>query len=150
MPWFALPTINTFTWWVIVESWCADNDYNMFLNFLLHPDLQKFCGIDLTELFPDLKPDDSQMVVTVWVCNAMGLLPLSYCLIQSGLFAKRIIMWNRKVDSNSFHLKLIIENLLFSDDYKVSLSKLKKIQFNGEHDVEIMVYVDDLRITAAS
>lgn len=57
-PWFALPTIDSFAWWVIVGTWCADNDYgDMFLNFPLHLDLQKFCGIDLSDLFPELAPN---------------------------------------------------------------------------------------------
>ena len=58
--WFALPMINMFACWVIAGSWWADNNYgDMFLKFPLHIDLQKFCGVDLTELFPELKPDDS-------------------------------------------------------------------------------------------
>ena len=48
-PWFALPTIDTMTRWTLAGTWLADNDYGeMFLNFPMHPDLQKYCGIDLT------------------------------------------------------------------------------------------------------
>ena len=54
-PWFALPTLDTMAQWVIAGTWLADNDYgDCFLNYPLHPDLQKFCGIDLSQLFPNL------------------------------------------------------------------------------------------------
>lgn len=33
---------------------CADNDYGeMFLNFPLHKDLQKYCGVDLSQIFEE-------------------------------------------------------------------------------------------------
>lgn len=51
-PWFALPTVDSVAWWVVVGSWLANNDYRkQFLNFPLHPDLQRYCGADLTQLF---------------------------------------------------------------------------------------------------
>jgi hypothetical protein len=54
-PWFALPTIDSMSRWVITGAWLADNDYGeMFLNFSLHPDLRKYCGVDLSQLFPEL------------------------------------------------------------------------------------------------
>ena len=102
-PWFALPTINTFACWMIVGIWCVDNNYSdVFLKSSLHPDLHKFCGVDLTELFPKLNSNDCQMLVAAWVCNDMGLSPLPYCSIQSGPLAKTIIIGNRKIESNPF------------------------------------------------
>ena len=45
-----------------------DNDYgDMFLNFPLHPDLQKFYGIDLSDLFLELAPNEAQIVAETWV-----------------------------------------------------------------------------------
>ena len=102
-PWFALPTIDTFAWWVILGTWCADNDYgDMFFNFLLFLDLQKFCSIDLIELFLELVPNTAQMVVVTWVQNAMGFSPSSYCYIQGGHLAKRIIIGNPNVEKTLF------------------------------------------------
>ena len=67
-PWFALPTVDTMTRWVIAGTWLADNDYgDCFLNYPLHPDLQKFCGIDLSQLFPDLTRLEAQLLVGVWI-----------------------------------------------------------------------------------
>ena len=71
-PWFALPTVDTMSRWVIAGSWLVDNDYgDMFLNFPLHPELQKFCGINLSQLYPEMTKDQSQMYVGVLLCNAM-------------------------------------------------------------------------------
>jgi hypothetical protein len=63
-PWFALPTIDSMSQWVIVGAWLADNDYGeMFLNFPLHPDLRRYCGVDLTQLFPELIKDGKDSVI---------------------------------------------------------------------------------------
>ena len=41
-PWFALPTADSMAQWVLPGCWLADNDLgDCFLNFPLHPDLQK-------------------------------------------------------------------------------------------------------------
>ena len=97
-PWFAMPNVDTMTRWIVAGSWLADNDYgDMFLTFNLHPDLQKFCGIDLSQLFPELLPNDSQKLIGIWVRNAMGLRPSPYSSIQGGLCAKLLIIGDRKV-----------------------------------------------------
>jgi hypothetical protein len=46
-PWFALPTVTEMARTVLPWYWCANNDYGkMFLNFPLHEDLHKYCGVD--------------------------------------------------------------------------------------------------------
>jgi hypothetical protein len=88
-PWFALPTINSMSWWVIAGAWLADNDYGeMFLNFPLHPDLRRYCGVVLTQLFPELIKDGKGSVIGQWMRNAMGLRGLHYCSVQGCLRAK--------------------------------------------------------------
>ena len=63
-PWFALPTINTMTRWTVAGTWLADNDYGeMFLNFPMHPDLQPYCGIDVTQFFPEHKKEGDDLTV---------------------------------------------------------------------------------------
>lgn len=148
---YALPTVDSFARWVGMGSWLQDNDFaDMFLNFPLHPSLQKYCGIDLSELFPELCPNDSQVIVTAWVHNAMGLSPSSYCSIQSVLLAKIIIKGDRRDKENPFHWKQIEHNLPFSEDYKASLPRLKKIRSDGQHGCEVIIYVDDQRIVGPS
>ena len=80
----------------------------------------------------------------------MGLSPLPYCLIQSGLVARRIIMGNRKTESNPFHWDHIVQNLPFSKNYKSLLPKIKKVQCDGLLGSNIVIYVDNDRINAAS
>jgi hypothetical protein len=79
-PWFALPTIDSMSRWVIAGASLADNDYGeMFLNFPLHPDLRKYCGVDLSQLFPELIKDGKNSVIGQWMQNAMGLRGSPYC-----------------------------------------------------------------------
>ena len=66
-PWFALPTVDTMTRWVIAGTWLADNDYgDCFLNYPLHPDLQKFCGINLSQLFAKIQLNLQANIVKIF------------------------------------------------------------------------------------
>jgi len=80
----------------------------------------------------------------------MGLSQSPYCSIQSGLLAKRLIIGDRTDEDNPFHWDHIEENLPFSETYKASLPKLKKVRVDGLHGSEIIVYVDDIRDVAAT
>ena len=81
-PLFPLLTTESMTRWVTVGSWLADNDYReCFLNFLLHPDLCIYCGVDLTRLFPETCDTKACMVVGVWLRCAMGLCSSPYNVI---------------------------------------------------------------------
>ena len=81
-----LPTADTMTHWVTAGSWLADNGYGeQFLNFSLHPDLQKFCGVDLIQFFPQLDDDKLCKIVGVWLRSAMGLKSSPYNLVQGAL-----------------------------------------------------------------
>ena len=63
-PQFALPTINRMTRWTLAGTWLANNNYGeIFLNFPMHPDLQKYCGTDVTQLFPDLQKKKADLTV---------------------------------------------------------------------------------------
>lgn len=54
-PWFALPTADTMARWAICGSYLTDNYWeDCFLNFLMHKDIQKFCGVYVMALFPEL------------------------------------------------------------------------------------------------
>ena len=80
----------------------------------------------------------------------MGLSQSPYCSIQSGLLAKRLIIGDRTDVNNPLHWDHIEENLPFSETYKASLPKLKKVRIDGLHGSEIIVYVDDIRDIAAT
>jgi hypothetical protein len=67
-----------------VGYWSGDNDYgNMFLNFWLHAELQKYCGVDLTGLFPEeIDRSNRTTLWKVWARPAMGLRPSPYQAVQ--------------------------------------------------------------------
>ena len=81
-------------------SWLADNDYGeQFLNFPLHPDLKKYCGVGLSQLFLDL---ETKLLVGRCTQNAMGLRPSPYNYVQGALIAKHFIMGDPKEKGNPF------------------------------------------------
>ena len=50
-PWFNLPSSETMARWVLVGSWLGDNDFeDCWLNHELHTSLQKYCGINISDL----------------------------------------------------------------------------------------------------
>ena len=84
-------------------SWLADNDYGeCFLNFPLHPDLRKYCGVDLSQLLPSIDDADACMVVGVWLRCAMGLRSSPYNVIQGALVAKRFVLGKPSNKDNAF------------------------------------------------
>ena len=150
-PWFSLPTIDTMARWVIAGSWLADNDYGeQFLNFPLHPELQKYCGVDLTQLFPELTKPESQLVVGRWTRNAMGLRPSPYSSVQGALIAKHLIMGDPKDKSNPFTWEIIRLNLPGTQDYDATLPWILKMRYDGKLAAGLVQYIDDLRIMAAT
>jgi hypothetical protein len=82
-PWFALPTIKSMTRTLLPGYWCADNDYGkQFLNFELHDDLKPYCGVDLSQLLPEELTEVTRTILAAWSCNAMGLKPSPYGLVE--------------------------------------------------------------------
>jgi hypothetical protein len=117
-PWFSLPTIDTMSRWVIAGSWLADNDYgDMFLNFPLHAKLQKYCGIDLTQLFPNMKAGEASVDVARWLRNAMGLRNSPYAPVQGALRAKHIALGDPKDEDNPFQWDHVQENHPCAQNY---------------------------------
>ena len=141
--WFALPKIDTMTWQTLTGTWLADNNYgDMFLNFLMHKDLQWYCGIDLTQLFPKLIEEGNDCVLICWLQNAMGLKLLPYHCVQGALRAKQIVKGNRRDPKNTFQLDHIEENLPCSKIYNASRPLSLKVQKAGDVASDIVQYVD--------
>ena len=150
-PWFALPTADTMTRWVVTGSWLADNDFgDCFLNFPLSRELQKFCGVDVTHLFPELAADESQKVIGVWLRNAMGLTTSPYASCQAALRAKQIVIGDRKDHDNAYQWEKLLLNLPFAEDYVATLPRIRKVRRDGGLASEVIQYVDDLRLVACS
>ena len=49
------------------------------------PDLQKYCGIDLTRLFPELLEEGVDLLVDAWLQCAMGVTSSPYICTQGAL-----------------------------------------------------------------
>jgi hypothetical protein len=150
-PWFALPTINIMTRWVIAGAWLADNNYGeMFLNFPLHPDLRKYCGIDLLQLFPELVEDGKDSVIAQWMRNAMGLRGSPYASVQGCLRAKRHVMGDPKEVGNLFKWDHFELNLPCSKGYDATKPWIMKMWADGDIALEVVQYVDTVRIIAST
>ena len=110
--WFTLSTINTMIRWTLADTWLADNNYGeMFLNFPMHPDLQKYCGIDVTQLYPDLQKEGGDLTVGSWLRCTMGVKSSPYICPQGGLWVNQIIKGNRLDPKNTFQLDYIEDDL---------------------------------------
>jgi hypothetical protein len=148
-PWFCLPTIETMTRALMPGYWCADNDYGeQFLNFELHDDLKPYYGVDLSQLLPEELNEVTGMILAAWSRNAMGLKPSPYGSVKGTLRAKRVILGDRKKESNPFHWKEIKTNLPGDDGYKANLPWIQKLRHDGFWATELVQYIDDLRTTA--
>ena len=149
-PWFPLPTVDSMVRWAIAGSWLADNDYGeQFLNFPLHPDLRKYCGIDLSQLFPDEDVEGTDnLVVGRWMQNAMGLSHSPYSSVQGSTRAKRAIMGNPRDGNNPFAWHSVRLNLPGTADYNPKLYWMLNEFKDGLVASDIAQYVDDVRIMA--
>jgi hypothetical protein len=150
-PWFTLPTIDSMSRWVIAGAWLADNNYGeRFLNFPLHPDQRKYCGVDMSQLFPELIKDGTDPVIGQCMKNAMGLRGSPYGSVQGCLRAKRHFMGDPKEVGNPFEWDHIELNLPCSKDYDATKPCLKKMRRDGDIASEVVQYVDNVRIIAVT
>ena len=148
-PWFALPTADSMSRWVLPGCWLADNDLgDCFLNFPLHPDLQKYCGIDLADLFPELDAEGKRQVFAMWITNAMGLKNSPVNSVQGVTVAKYHILGNPKEETNPFSWFAVISNLPGSEEYDSSLPWVMKVRRDGSPASSLAGYVDDFRVVA--
>ena len=97
-----------------------------------------------------MKRRNSQMLIGVWIRNAMGLSSSPFNSIQSIMIAKNIIIGDRKDAKNPFHWNEPEKNLPFSESHKASLPQLRKMRLDGRYGLEIVIYVDNVRIVACS
>ena len=97
-----------------------------------------------------MKRYDAQILIVVWIRNAMVLSSSPFYSIQSIMIAKNIIIGDIKDTKNPFHCSKIAENLPFFDSNKASLLKLIKVRVDGRNGLEMVIYVDDVRVIACS
>ena len=151
-PWFALASVDSMLRSVGPGYWSADNDYGeMFLNFWLHPELRKYCGVDLTGLFPDEAAQTEGLKLwEAWARCAMGLRPSPYQAVQTGLQLKHIAMGNRSDPKNVFRWQTVRLNLPGCAEYDPTLPWVSKVREDASIAADVHQYVDDIRVTSAT
>ena len=148
-PWFHIHTVDMMCRSLLPGYWCADNDYGeQFLNFNLHPELQRYCGVDLTQLMGT--PGQENVVLGKWKRCAMGLRPSPYAAVKGALIARRLIMGDRKDRSNPFRWNRVVLNQPGDEDYQGSLPWIMQVREDGKLATAVCQYIDDLRTCAPS
>eukprot|EP00546_Thalassionema_frauenfeldii_P015706 CAMPEP_0178911038 /NCGR_PEP_ID=MMETSP0786-20121207/9447_1 /TAXON_ID=186022 /ORGANISM="Thalassionema frauenfeldii, Strain CCMP 1798" /LENGTH=393 /DNA_ID=CAMNT_0020583389 /DNA_START=728 /DNA_END=1911 /DNA_ORIENTATION=+ len=130
--------------------WCADNDCGEhFLNFPLHPNLQQYCGLDLSKLYPEKMAQRENLLTAVWVRNVMGLKQSPYASVQGALRAKARLEWNSEkemltpsIGTRSGGTTQEVMNMI------LGLAWIAKVDEEGWLATELHQYVDDIQITA--
>jgi hypothetical protein len=99
----------------------GDNDFgDMFLNFQLHVDMQRYPGVDGSDLLwdPDIVPwlekggvDLTEGLTLMWDCPAMGLSCSPYQSVQMGTRGKQMILGDRLQETNRFRWDDVCLNL---------------------------------------
>jgi hypothetical protein len=149
-PWFALPKVEAMTRTVGTKFWCADNDYGeMFYNWWLHDDLRPYCGIDLTQVYPEearYKPKG--VLWNIFTRPAMGLRPSPYQAVQGCLRAKRLMLGDHNSAGNVFQWSTVDLNIPGNPDYRPSDPWVSKRREDSRIAADIHTYVDDNRETA--
>jgi hypothetical protein len=123
----------------------------MFLNFILHENVRKYCGVDIT-YFRSTNPKDARWEAKRpeewerWNRDMMGLTSSPYFAIQQMLWAKEAMYGDRHDAENPFQWDKIKFNLPTTEGYDPSLPWVAKIRVDGTLASEVFIYVDDARI----
>jgi hypothetical protein len=154
-PWFPLPTIETHLPTVDVGSYMGDIDIGeMFLNFMLHPRLRPYAGVDLTPYFGNQIATSGGTTSVIWErwdrCT-MGFKRSPYIAIQGILMAEEFIRGDPQDPNNVFRWEEVELNLPGSSNYVPSKPWMSKLKL-PERTIacDMFIYVDDVRTTGDS
>jgi hypothetical protein len=150
VPRFFLPTIQTHLRAVDKNTYMADVDIGeMFLNFILHRELQSLAGVDLTNYFP--MDDKGSKVWEAWQQAAMGLASSPYQCVQAMGVAEEVIRGDRKEPGNVYRWDTVEMNLPGSEDYDPNRPWVCKLRMDDKRiAADLFIFVDDLRPTGSS
>ena len=151
-PWFPLPTASTLLRMVEQGTWMGDNDAGeCFINWLLHEDVQKLCGIDISqfaspeELRNCMNTPVGRLLLEVWTRCAMGLKSSPYIAIKSMLLIKEKILGDSDDALNVFRWDKVLLNLPGMDSYDSSKPWVSKRRAEGTLAADCVPFVDDYR-----
>lgn len=117
-PWFPLPTAESFFDVLEPGYWLSDNDMgDFFLNFPMHEDLQKYCGVDITGLFPFTEEEKAMLRIAIWTRCAMGLTNSPHIATLQAGRSNRLILGRPSDPNNPFGWTFVVLNLPGTRDY---------------------------------
>jgi hypothetical protein len=158
-PWFAVPTASSLERTVMPYTVQGDNDFaDMFLNFQLHEEMQRYTGVDISDLLRDevtlhelRKVSSNEDVYVTWDRPAMGLTGSPYQAVQTATRGKRIILGDHTNPYNPFRWDEVIINAPGCYEYNPTLPWIYKLrQEDGLIAADLHTYIDDNRATANS
>ena len=159
IPSFFMPTVQTHLRAVEEGTHMCDVDLGeMFLNFMVHPSVRKYLGVDLTPYQLNYENLSSSQVVDslgrVWVAwnrIAMGLTWSPYQAVKCLHLAEEVVRGDRKNLNNVFRWDRARMNLPAAPGYNPALPWVSKVKDNPDGTVDIaadlFTFVDDLRPT---
>ena len=162
-PWFPLPTAQSFFDVMMPNYFCSDNDMgDFFLNFPMHEELQMYCGVDVTGLFPltemtddelrklfpltELTDDElTQLHIAIWQRCGMGIKNSPHIATLVAGRSNRMILGSRTDQDNPFAWELVVLNLPGTDSYDSTKPWMFKCRMDGKVASDSKRFVDDLR-----
>src|SRR5210317_1039012 len=158
-PWFPLPTAQSFFDVMMPGYWCSDNDMGeFFLNFPMHEGLQKYCGVDVTGLFPFTDEEKERrrtstlsnqeglrLRIVIWTRCGMGIKSSPHITTCLAGRSNRIILGDREDETNPFCWKSIQLNLPGTESYDSTKPWIYKVRKDGSLAADTRRFVDDLR-----
>jgi len=145
-PWFMLPTVESLLRALEPGTWMGDNDCGeMFLNFVLHEDVRRLCGVDLSGYFPAERQGEKLQMR--WCRPAMGLKPSGYTAVKGIRWAEEDIRGDHNDERNVFAWARVELNLPGSRTYNPSVAWVRKVRKDGRVAADLFTYVDDIRPT---
>jgi hypothetical protein len=149
VPRFILPTVHTHLRGVGPDTYMSDVDLGeFFLNFILHPTIRPYTGVDFTKYFPNA---EGTAVWEPWQRAAMGLRSSPYQAVQAMAMAEEVIRGDRLDPKNVFRWDSVKFNLPGSEGYDPSMPWVYKVRLSdGKIAVDVFGFVDDFRQTGNS
>ena len=145
-PWFALPTVDSHLRMVEAGTLLADADLGeMFYNFMLDERLRPYSALDLRKYFPAIIARGACLYT--WNRLLMGFRPSPYIATRHLLCARRYLLGDRFDKDNPFCWEKVVLNLPGMDDYDPRRPWVYKQRFDGRIAGDLIVYIDDLRIS---
>ena len=150
-PNFGLPSVDVLLRGVDEGFWMGDLDIgDMFLNFMLDPKIQEYCGVDLRPYFQKEGVPGATLWER-WVRCMMGLKVSPYIAIKSMLLACEIMRGDRHDRSNAYAWSKVVLNLPGSPGYDPTRPTVMRVRDSDGKMAAITVsFVDDFRAGGSS